>query len=151
MFHSTEHRICDQARTIRKNSWLSDIELEIIKRKIEDEVQNDACSFEKESQFGIPGEAVGARNDQEVNNGNQVEVTDEGGQDMNEDELINDELDQEERMIVDQLKQIMAEGRTAEGIMFKKVDRKTLRSKIEKVNGVLQFVKTSNITNKLPH
>ena len=40
----------------------------------------------------------------------------------------------------------MAEGRTAEGIMFKKVDRKTLRSKTEKVNGVLQFVKTSNIT-----
>ena len=146
MFDSTEQRICDQARTIRKNGWLSDIELEMIKRKIEDEVQNDAACCEEECQFGIPGEEVGARNGQEVNNGNQAEVTDEGGQDMNEDELINDELDQEQRMIVDQLKQIMAEGRTAEGIMFKKVDRKTLRTKTEKVNGVLQFVKTSNIT-----
>ena len=146
MFDSTEQWICDQARTIRKNGWLSDIELEMIKRKIEDEVQNDAACCEEECQFGIPGEEVGARNGQEVNNGNQAEVTDEGGQDMNEDELINDELDQEQRMIVDQLKQIMAEGRTAEGIMFKKVDRKTLRTKTEKVNGVLQFVKTSNIT-----
>ena len=33
---------------------------------------------------------------------------------MNEGELINNELDQEQRVIVDQLKQIMAEGRTAE-------------------------------------
>ena len=148
MFNSTEQRICDQARTIRKNGWLSDIELEMIKRKIDDEVQNDAGSFEEESQFGIPIEEVGASNDQEVNNGNQAEVTDEGGQDMNEDELINDELDQEQRMIVDQLKQIMAEGRTADRIMFKRVDRKTLTSKTEKVNGVLQFVKTCNITQK---
>ena len=65
---------------------------------------------------------------------------------MNEDESIDVELDQEQRMIVDQLKQIMAEGRTTEGRMFKKVDKKTLRSKAEKVNGVLQVVKTSNIT-----
>ena len=50
------------------------------------------------------------------------------------------------KTLVDQLRQMMPEGRTAEGIMFKKADRKTLRSKTEKVNGVLQFVKTSNIT-----
>ena len=31
----TEQRICDQARAIRKNGWLSELELEMIKRNIE--------------------------------------------------------------------------------------------------------------------
>ena len=61
------------------------------------------------------------------------------------DESIDIELDQEQRMMVDQLKQIMEDGRTTEEIMLKKVDRKTLRSKPEKANGVLQFGKTEGV------
>ena len=30
---ATEQRICDQARAIRKNGWLTQIELEVIKRR----------------------------------------------------------------------------------------------------------------------
>ncbi len=37
MFESTEQRICDQARAIRKNGLLSDLELEMIKRSIKEE------------------------------------------------------------------------------------------------------------------
>ena len=37
MFESTEQRVCDQARAIRKNGWLSELELEGIKRQVEDE------------------------------------------------------------------------------------------------------------------
>ena len=33
LFESTGRRICDQARAIRKNGWLSEIELETIKRR----------------------------------------------------------------------------------------------------------------------
>ena len=33
----TEQRLCDQARAIRKNGWLSDLELENIRRMIEAE------------------------------------------------------------------------------------------------------------------
>ena len=32
LFESTEQRVCDQARAIRKNGWLSQLELETIKR-----------------------------------------------------------------------------------------------------------------------
>ena len=39
MFESTEQRVCDQARAIRKNGWLSQLELEAIKRQVEDEFQ----------------------------------------------------------------------------------------------------------------
>ena len=38
LFESTQQRICDQARAIRKNGWLSELEIEVIKRKIKKRV-----------------------------------------------------------------------------------------------------------------
>ena len=38
---STEQRVCYQARTIRKNGWLSQLELEAIKRQVENEFQGE--------------------------------------------------------------------------------------------------------------
>ena len=35
--------MCDQARAIRKNDWLSGLELEAIKRQVEDESQGELC------------------------------------------------------------------------------------------------------------
>ena len=43
MFESTEQRVCDQAKAIRKNGWLSELELEVIKRQVEDESQGELC------------------------------------------------------------------------------------------------------------
>ena len=37
MFESTEQRVCDQARVIRKNDWLSELKLEAVKRQVEEE------------------------------------------------------------------------------------------------------------------
>jgi len=34
VFYITEQRLCDQARAIRKNGWLSDLEIENIQRSI---------------------------------------------------------------------------------------------------------------------
>ena len=41
MFESTEQHVCDQARAIRKNGWLSPLELEAITRQLEDEFQGE--------------------------------------------------------------------------------------------------------------
>ena len=38
-FESTEQHVCDQAMAIRKNGWLSQLELKTIKREVEDEFQ----------------------------------------------------------------------------------------------------------------
>ena len=38
---SVEQHVCDQVRGIRKNGWLSKLELEIIKRQAEDEFQSE--------------------------------------------------------------------------------------------------------------
>ena len=39
LFESTEQRVCDQARAIRRNGWLSQLELKTIKIQVEDEFQ----------------------------------------------------------------------------------------------------------------
>ena len=41
LFESTEQSICDQARAIRKNGWLSQLELETVKRQVEDNFQGE--------------------------------------------------------------------------------------------------------------
>ena len=57
LFESTEQRVCDQARAIRKNGWLSQLELETIKRQVEDEFQGEfgedaATEVETEWRYG---------------------------------------------------------------------------------------------------
>ena len=41
LFESTEQCVCDQPRAIRKNGWLSQLELEAIKRQVENESQGE--------------------------------------------------------------------------------------------------------------
>ena len=43
MFESTEQRVCVQARAIRKNGWLSELELETMKKQVESESQDKLC------------------------------------------------------------------------------------------------------------
>ena len=43
MFESTEQRVCDQVRVIRKNGWILELELEAIKRQIQNESQGELC------------------------------------------------------------------------------------------------------------
>ena len=42
MFDSTEQKICDQARVIRKNGWLTNVELEVIKRRVLEEENSES-------------------------------------------------------------------------------------------------------------
>ena len=52
VFEITEQRLCDQARAIRKNCWLSDLELENIQRMIEaeSEIMNESIEDVEENQ-----------------------------------------------------------------------------------------------------
>ena len=144
MFESTEQRVCDQARAIRKNGWLSELELEMIRRKIDDERQVNSVMDEDngdEVNRDIRLNEVEGERDGQMNEPIEGVDIDENG----------DEVSQENKQIVDRLKQIMLEGRTSDGIFFKKVNKRSLRAQTDKVNSVMKFVKTKNITetNKL--
>ena len=51
-FEITENRLCDQAKAIRKNCWLPDLELENIRRMIEaeSEIVNESIEDVEENQ-----------------------------------------------------------------------------------------------------
>ena len=57
------------------------------------------------------------------------------------------DLSEEHRAIVEQLKEIMVEGRTDNGIMFKKVNKKVLKVQINSViNEAIKYLKSKSIT-----
>ena len=61
------------------------------------------------------------------------------------------EASEEEIIVVNELKEIYDLGEKTEGIIFKKVDFKRLNAAVLRVNNILKFFETSNITetNKL--
>ena len=111
MFDLTEQRVCDQARTIRKNGWLSELELEAIKRQVEDESRGELC---REKDVTVDAETVetDAETVEEEINDAEDSISDTEG-----------DLSEEHRANVEQLKKIMVKGRTGDG----KVDRKVLK------------------------
>ena len=77
VFEITEQRLCDQARAIRKNGWLSDLELENIRRMIEaeSEVLNESIEDVEENQTERDivrtsqiNEEIGDDSDETINN-----------------------------------------------------------------------------------
>ena len=127
LFESTEQRVCDQARAIRKNGWLSQLELETIKRQVEDEFQGefgedaatevetveneDTAENEDMAKNEIESVAEQIVNVEKVNN-NFMDSVDDTRQNLNDEHL----------KIPEKLNEIILEGKTSDGIMFKKVD-----------------------------
>ena len=55
-------------------------------------------------------------------------------------------LNDEHRNIVERLNEIMLEGKINDGIMFKKVDKKTLNVQTDRVNDATKYFKSKSIT-----
>ena len=111
VFELTEQRLCDQARAIRKNGWLSDLELENIWRMIEAEskIVNESMEDVEENQKERDIVRTSERNEQIVDDS---------------DETINvavnvETLHEETQLIIAQLNKILAGSRNADGISFK--------------------------------
>ena len=133
-FDVTEQRLCDQARAIRKNGWLSDLELENIQRLISDN---------NEVNENLEGEEENVTVDvDEGDNRSRVTTAEDIGNVPGDMEI----LDQETQQIIAQLNEIMVEGRNTTGISFKKVDMITLNRMTTKVNRVIELIETKSIT-----
>ena len=55
-------------------------------------------------------------------------------------------LNDEHRKIVERLNEILLEGKTSDGIMFKKVDKNTLKVQTGRGNEAIKYFKSKNIT-----
>ena len=111
----------DQARAIRKNGWLSDLELGNIRRMIdtESEIVNESIEDVEENQTERYIVRISQGNDQ---------IGDDSDETINNVATNVETLDEQTRLIIAQLNKILAGGRNTDGISFKKVDMKTLNS-----------------------
>ena len=58
------------------------------------------------------------------------------------------DLNDEHRKIVERLNEIMLEGKSSDGIMFKKVDKMTLKVPTDRVNDAIKYLKAKASQNK---
>ena len=125
--------------------------METIKRQVEDEFQGqfseDAATgvetVENEDTEGnedmVDDEAESVAeeivNIEEVNN-NVIDSVDDTGHNLND----------EHQKIVERLNEILLEGKPSDGIMFKQIDKKTLKDQTDRVNDTIRYFKSKNIT-----
>ena len=109
VFAITEQRLCDQARAIRKNSWLSDLELENIRRMIEakNEIVNESTEDVEENQTERDIVRTSERNEQ---------IGDDSDEAINNVAVNVETLDEETKLIIAQLNKILASGRNTDSI-----------------------------------
>ncbi|XP_047488218.1 uncharacterized protein LOC125038695 [Penaeus chinensis] len=81
-----------------------------------------------------------------VNDVNVEENDQQNGGFVVEDDVLENILSESQRVIVENLRKIYVEKRTAEGISFKKVDKNKLKREINRVNQVIRHIETKNIT-----
>ena len=131
--------MCDQARAIRKNGWLSDLELENIQRMIEaeSEIVNESIEDVEENQTEMDIVRTSERNEQ----------TDVDLDETTNNVAVNVEtLDEETQIIIAQRNQILAGGRIIDGIFLKRVHMNTPNRTTAKVNRMIELIETKNIT-----
>ena len=139
VFEINEQRLCDQARAIRKNGWLSDLELENIRRMIETEshIANESTQYVEENQ---------TEEDMIRQNKENEEIGNEADERLNNVAANVEALDEETHHIIDKLNDIITSNRNTDGISFKKIDVKILKQTTAKVNRVIELIETKNIT-----
>ena len=123
----------------KKNSWISDLELEIIWRMIEGENEIMTESIEDVEENHTDKDIV--------RTSKRIEQIGDGSDDTTNNVAANVEiLDKESKLVITQLNKILASNRNNDGIYFRKFDMNSLNKTIAKVNKVIELIGTKNIT-----
>ena len=140
MFQITEQRLLDQKAQIMKKKWLTDLELEEIKRLIED------------AECGIPGTVINEERDEDAEREAEINIDEK---DQNESETMRtrdfvvdrdqNELDETQKGILQQLNEIQGKERKRLPAL-RGLERKRLSDAVNTVDEVLSKVKVTDIT-----
>ena len=128
MFWVSKQRLVDQANTIRRNSWMTELEIEELERKV---TGSDTVIVEEARSVEAFSDQVGedVRNDLPENRAEEQ----------------TDSLD-EEVAIVMEIAEVIERGRKDKLPAFRDVPKKKLLEKTAKVDKVLSKFKTHSIT-----
>ena len=145
-FETTEQRLCDQARSIRKNGWLSDIELEEIQRKLLEPKNDDVDDLninplEAEREI-VPLEEL-PENSQAAIDNTMMENEEPPNFQVFEFE---GELEEEVAILRTRILQVMMEKPQVRLQSLKSCSRSKVNAIIEKVNYAIGSIRTKNIS-----
>ena len=129
MFWVSEQRLVDQANTIRRNSWMTELEVEELERKV-----NGSDSIVVEEARSV--EALPDHVGEDVRN----VLTEMGAEEQ------ADTLDEEEVPIVMEIAEVIERGRKDKLPDLRNVPKKKLLQETAKVDKVLSNFKTHSIT-----
>ena len=139
LFESTEQRICDQARAIRKNGWLSELEIEVIKRKINQEETGDT----NVQGLGDATTDENMENDEVQQEEGEFDMQDEPGNDANSKEL--NDISEEDRRLISEILELSKSGEN-NPVNFKKANRRQVEEITNRINKVIDKIPTRTIT-----
>ena len=124
----TEQRLCDQARVIRKNGWFTTVELEEIRRKIEEDSDNEEGD---DLDRIVPGGEV-----QEEGLAEEISVQINSSEEENE----------QDRSMIEEIVQLMRSEKIYNARALKQVNRNILSEWVGKVNKIIGKIRTENLT-----
>ena len=125
----SEQRLVDQANTIRRNSWMTELEIEELERKVTG----------SDSVIAAEARSVEALSDQ-VGEGRRNVFPEMGAEEQ------ADSLDEEEVAIVMEIAEVIEKGRKDKLPALRNVPKKKLLEETAKVDKVLSKFKTHSIT-----
>ena len=129
MFWVSEQRLVDQANTIRRNSWITELEIEELERKVTE--SDSVIAAEVRSSEALPDQVGEDRRNVLPEMGAEEQA---------------DNLDEEEVAIVMEIAEVIEEGRKDKLPALRNVPKKKLLEETAKVDKVLSKFKTHSIT-----
>ena len=148
VFELTEQRLADQARAIRSNGWLSEIELEEIQRNLEN-FHNNIDVRESSSSYDSTRRINTEISEEPVDHDAVVESKSSVGNELSVQDLCNT-LKREGLSDADiSLVKSVLEGRekgNSPPDNLRNVDRKILKKYAAEINRILKYIPTKNIT-----
>ena len=131
-FEITEQRLVDQARVIRTNEWLTEGELEEIRRK--NLKRRDGEENQEINDIPVIEERI--QNESRLMEPSVTEIC----------VRVETKITDEERLIIDELEALMIRNETEEYLPFKKVDQRELREVTKKVHAVIRHLDINDVT-----
>ena len=129
MFWVSEQRLVDQANTIRRNSWMTELEIEELERKVTG--SDSVIAAEARSSEALPNQVGENRRNVLLEMGAEEQA---------------DSLDEEEVAIVMEIAEVIEEGRKDKLPALRNVPKKKLLEQTAKVDKVFSKFKTLSIT-----
>ena len=129
MFWVSEQRLVDQANTIRRNSWMTELEIEELERKVAG--SNSVIAAEARSSEALPDQVGEDRRNVLPEMGAEEQA---------------DSLDEEEVAIVMEIAEVIEKGSKDKLPALRNVPKKKLLEETAKVDKVLSKFKTHSIT-----